>query len=776
MAFYCFDIRYRYTLDLSRIFILVVIILKYPLNKKNNIWVALLLGLSTNAQAQEQALDLSLSELIDTPVLSMLVVFAVIIIAFLFYNLMRFRSYQSDITASEERLKLSLWASGDEMWDWSISDGTLFRTNSNGMYTLPKVDLDTFPPNKDLIHPADLPRVTDTLKQHLSGDTESFECAYRLKSTDDSWSWVLDKGKVVAFENDKPSRMTGTFKDIHQLKKTENDLKIFAQSIENIAEGVIIFDNELRVVHINPGYEVITGHSAKSTIGTKLKFSQITRTLAQEIKAEVDRCGHWQGDVSGQTKTGGLYMAYITANCIKDELGTITNYVAIVSDTTKRKRTEAKLVKMAKTDTLTGLPNREVFFSNLQKQVTKKSETAVLVFDLDNFKKINDSVGHQLGDELLKQIGNRIKPLSGSNETLYRLGGDEFAFVMEKTNDIHKVTLIAKQILTLLSTPYRINQHEFVIAGSIGIVLYPDDGLKPETLLRNADTAMYHAKADGNKYLFFNNEMNKQAVKRLQIENLIRHGLKEDYFQVYYQPKASLKSGSLIGMEALVRFITPKKGLINPSIFIPIAEETGQIIDIGDLVLRKACIDMKRWIDKGLITGRVAVNLSARQFTLPDLTERIDNILSETGLPPGHLELEITEGTVMNNPKHAITIMHQLRERGIHLALDDFGTGYSSLSYLRKFPLNTLKIDKAFVDDCSTNIGKAMIDTIVTIARNLSLSTVAEGVETSEQKALMASMKCDFIQGYLYSKPLSASDFAKFANKHKNKLRTPIAS
>lgn len=388
----------------------------------------------------------------------------------------------------------------------------------------------------------------------------------------------------------------------------------------------------------------------------------------------------------------------------------------------------------------------------------------LLVFDIDDFKKINDSLGHQTGDTLLKQIATRILKLISRDESLYRLGGDEFAVVMEKTNDIHNVTLMAKRILKELSSPFHIDHHEFVVAGSIGIVLYPDDGYQPETLLKNADTAMYHAKEDGNKYLFFNADMNKKAVKRLQIENLIRVGLKENYFHVYYQPKANLKTGQLSGMEALVRFITPKKGLISPGTFVPIAEETGQIVEIGDVVLRKACQDMKRWVDAGIITGRVAVNLSARQFTLPDLTERIDNILKETGLNPKNLELEITEGTVMNNPQHAIKIMHQLRDRGIHLALDDFGTGYSSLSYLRKFPLNTLKIDRAFVEDSNTSVGKAMIDTIITIARNLSLSTVAEGVETEQQKEFMQQMDCDVLQGYLYSKPLSGSEFSKFAN------------
>ena len=597
------------------------------------------------------------------------------------------------------------------------------------------------------------------------GLTDSFECAYRLKTPDDKWHWILDRGKVVNRDEDgNPIRMTGTFKNIQQLKKTENELKIFAQSIESIAEGVIIFDNKINIIHVNPGYVAITGRTPHSILGKKLNFNNISSTMVREIKQEVDTKGLWQGDISGQHSNGNMYIAYVTVNCIKDQVGKITHYVAIVSDTTKRKKTEAKLIEMARMDSLTGLPNRNVFFSNLQKCVHKKQPAAVLVFDLDDFKKINDSLGHQTGDSLLKQIGTRILKLLSRDESLYRLGGDEFAVIMEKTNDIHKVTQFAKRILEELSTPFHIEQHEFVVAGSIGIVLYPDDGSQPETLLKNADTAMYHAKEDGNRYLFFNAEMNKRAVKRLQIENLIRVGLKDNYFHVYYQPKADLRTGELIGMEALVRFITPKKGLINPGTFIPIAEETGQIVEIGDVVLKKACQDMKRWVDAGIIKGRVAVNLSARQFTLPDLSERIDNILSETGLKPNNLELEITEGTVMDNPQHAIKIMHQLRERGIHLALDDFGTGYSSLSYLRKFPLNTLKIDKAFVDDSNSSVGKAMIDTIITIARNLSLSTVAEGVETEEQKAFMQSMDCDVLQGYLYSKPLSPQDFAKFAN------------
>ncbi|MDA8622042.1 EAL domain-containing protein [Psychrosphaera sp.] len=737
--------------------------LKYNKNKLFSLLVTITVGLPTGvAQAITTNVPsdgLSNAHWLNVLLLCLCVLFASIAI----YGVIRFKRYQRAMLNSDQRLNFSLWVSGDEMWDWHINEGKLFRTNSRGTYPLSNINPNVFPPNKPYIHPGDIERVRTKLANHISGNTDAFECVYRLRDKE-GWRWVLDKGRIVIrSDKGKPIRMTGIFKDIQKLKTAESELEIFAKSIENLSEGVIILDPMLNVVHVNPGYSKITGYDPEEVLGEKLRLTSISSTLIYEIKRDVDANGSWRGDITGQNKDSSMFLAYVTANSIKDKEGNISNYVAIVSDTTRRKTAEAKLLKLASTDSLTKLPNRNVFFSNLQTCVDKKVQTAVLVFDLDDFKKINDSLGHQLGDILLVEIAKRIKPITNNLNTLYRLGGDEFALIMEKTNDITTVTAAAKQILKKLSTPFRIAKHEFVVAGSIGIVLYPDDGKQPETLLRNADTAMYHAKEGGNRYLFFSEDMNKKAVKRLQVENLIRLGLKEDYFQVYYQPKMKFSDGTLSGMEALVRFITPKNGLVSPGTFIPIAEETGQIVEIGDLVLKKACIDMKRWLDEGIIKGRVAVNLSARQFNLPDLMQRIDRILVETELNPHHLELEITEGTVMNNAKHAIETMHQIRDRGIHLAMDDFGTGYSSLSYLRKFPLNTLKIDKAFVDDAGSDIGKAMIDTIVTIARNLGLSTVAEGVENDEQRAFMTEMECDVLQGYLYSKPLTAMEFSQFA-------------
>lgn len=377
---------------------------------------------------------------------------------------------------------------------------------------------------------------------------------------------------------------------------------------------------------------------------------------------------------------------------------------------------------------------------------------------------------------MLCKLASRLSQHSSYRDKLFRLGGDEFALLLEQTNDLAFITSLAKDLLAKINQPIQVQRHDLAITSSIGIVLFPEDGADPQALLRNADTAMYHAKSQGaNRYLFFNDSMNKQAVKRLQIENLIRYGLKEDYFVVHYQPKMDIVTGQLVGMEALVRFNTPQGGLVSPASFIPVAEETGQIIEIGEVVLRKACRDVKAWIDQGLFHGRVAVNLSSRQFSLPFLCELIDDTLQQTELPSYHLELEITEGTVMQSPPQAIETMKKLRARGIHLAMDDFGTGYSSLAYLKQFPLNTLKIDKAFIDDMNNARGRNMVDTIMTIAHNLNLSVVAEGVEQQAQLEMLRKLRCDVIQGYYYSKPLNAADFYQFLLQQKQQRAKVMA-
>lgn len=686
-------------------------------------------------------------------------------------SIVKMRRYHLKLEHSEERLRLSLWGSGDELWDWNIQTGELYRSASwlNPVTTHP--DSKEFPPNKSQIHPQDVNRVAELLQNHLDGKTAHFEATYRLRTADNNWIWVLDRGKAVAYStNGKPSRMTGTLKNIHQLKQTEEQLQLFARCLQTISDAVVICDTDFTILEVNPAFSKITGRKREKVLKQRFELTLYPSRFMHQIRMQLAEHGSWSGEISEQRINGDTYQAELTFAQIKDEQGNVTQYVAVFSDITDRKQREAELHRLASSDTLTGLPNRALFMQRLADLVARRTEHALLVFDLDNFKKINDSLGHELGDTLLYKLALRLSNYATYQHKLYRLGGDEFALLLDQTNDLHQITTLAKELLGLINQPIVVNQHELVITSSIGIVLFPDDGGDPQALLRNADTAMYHAKSQGaNRYLFFNDAMNKQAVKRLQLENLIRHGLKEDYFAVYYQPKMDLVSGQLVGMEALVRFITPKGGVVSPASFIPIAEETGQIIEIGEVVLRKSCIAVKRWIDQGLFQGRVAVNLSSRQFSLPFLCELIDDTLQQTELPSYHLELEITEGTVMQSPPQAIETMKKLRARGIHLAMDDFGTGYSSLAYLKQFPLNTLKIDKAFIDDMNTARGRNMVDTIMTIAHNLSLNVVAEGVEEAEQLELLRKLRCDVIQGYYYSKPLSEAEFSQFLQQQKHR-------
>ena len=690
--------------------------------------------------------------------------FVALVLPYLLFTIHRLRRSRKQLRLSEHRLKSTVEGSGDTLWDWNVKTGEMLRINDK--YMMNSDTQKNFPPNKSLIHPNDLPSVELLLKQHFAEQSAFFEASYRIKDSFDRWRWVLDRGKIIEKDaNLKPLRMTGTVRDITRLKSTEARLNLFAKCVESLTDALAIYDRNFNLVDLNPSFLSQFGGTREHYLNKSFSLVGYEDSYIEEIKDTVRRTEHWQQEVKLRNSERKTLPFEISIDEIKNEYNQVCNYVVVYSDLTERKKAESQLHNLSNRDRTTGLPNRNLFFTDLKKLAKKDDHHALLVFDLDNFKKINDSLGHQLGDSLLAKLAMRLNKLTREKDVFYRLGGDEFALVMSGTNDIHTITRMAKQFLAAIATPFKMAGHELVITSSLGIVLYPEDGNTPELLLKNADTAMYHAKKKGNSYLFFNDTMNRQAVKRLQIENLMRFGLKEDHFEVYYQPKMNIRTGKFTGMEALVRFITPKKGIISPGVFIPIAEETGQIIEIGEVVLNKACRDVKEWLDAGLFNGRVAVNLSAKQFSLPDLTTRIDIILQKNELPSYFLELEITEGTVMDDPQDAISIMRSLSARGIHLAMDDFGTGYSSLAYLKQFPLNTLKVDKAFIDDMETERGRNMVDSIVTIAHNLDLHVVAEGVEQAKQITILEQLNCETMQGYHYSKPLSKTEFTAFLKK-----------
>lgn len=733
-------------------------------------YILLLASLATaySASAFESSFNLNLNALVVSVCAIMLLV--VVYLLTIVHSLKR---SHSQLQLSEKRLKSTVEGSGDTLWDWNIKTGKVIRINDK--YVMNSNNLVEFPPNKSLIHPRDLTHVDYLLKKHFAEESTFFEATYRIKDSFGKWHWVLDRGKIIEKDaNLSPLRMTGTVRDISQLKSTEDRLNLFAKCVESLTDALAIYDKDFRLVDINPSFLTLFGGVREQYLKKEFHLAGYDKSYIESIKNTVRKHEHIQEEVKLRNSDHALLPFEISIDEIKNAQNQITNYVVVYSDLTERKKTESELNNLSNRDRTTSLPNRNLFFSDLQKLAKQHSHHALLVFDLDNFKKINDSLGHQLGDSLLAKLAMRLNKFTRENDVFYRLGGDEFALVMSNTNDILTITRMAKQFLAAIATPFKMAGHELAITSSVGIVLFPEDGNTPEILLKNADTAMYHAKKKGNSYLFFNDTMNRQAVKRLQIENLMRFGLKEDHFEVYYQPKMNIRTGKLAGMEALVRFITPKKGVISPGVFIPIAEETGQIIEIGEVVLNKACRDVKQWLDAGLFNARVAVNLSAKQFSLPDLTSRIDVILQKNELPSYFLELEITEGTVMDDPQEAIAIMRSLSARGIHLAMDDFGTGYSSLAYLKQFPLNTLKVDKAFIDDMKTERGRNMVDSIVTIAHNLDLHVVAEGVEQASQISILEELNCETLQGYYYSKPLSKDEFTAFLKQQKSQSKLSL--
>ncbi|ADN76828.1 diguanylate cyclase/phosphodiesterase with PAS/PAC sensor(s) [Ferrimonas balearica DSM 9799] len=674
---------------------------------------------------------------------------------------LRRQRVQARIAQSEERLKLSLWGSGDEMWDWDMEAGRIYRSNIWGILEFPR-DGKRSSGAESNIHPDDVERVNQLLSRHFSGDSDHFEATYRVKSKLGDWVWILDRAKIVERDDqDRPTRMTGTIKDISSIKEAEERLNLFARALRNISEGMFILDDDMRYLEVNEACLEITGFEKEHFVNETLKFDRYPQAYTDDIIRIVQQQGRWNGELELSRSNGRLIQIELTLDQIK-ESGTHNHfYVGVFSDITHRKQAESELRRLTNNDILTGLPNRSYLQISLDSLVRRQVPLCLLIFDLDNFKKVNDSLGHGAGDALLCHVANRVRNHLPEQASLYRLGGDEFAVIFDGDQAINYSTKLAQEILAAFSQPFQLEQGEVVVNSSIGIVTFPDDDVDRQALLRKADLAMYHAKGQGGQcYQFFNESLNQAAMERLDTENLIRQALKDNHFEVYYQPKVDLPTKQIKGMEALVRLNHPTRGLISPGEFIPLAEETGLIVEIGEHVLKQACFAAEKWRQMGLLKGRVAVNLSSQQFILPDLCERIERILKLTRLPADWLELEITEGTVIQQPEQAIATMRTLNQLGIHLALDDFGTGYSSLSYLKRFPINTLKIDKSFVDDIAiTAKDRMMAASIITIARNMELSVVAEGVEEKAQLSVLEELRCDMVQGYLFSRPIPEMEF-----------------
>ncbi len=556
-------------------------------------------------------------------------------------------------------------------------------------------------------------------------------------------------------------------------RTADESLGLKARVVDTNALAIIMADADLNIIYVNEAFEKVSGYSRDEVIGRHPRMlcsDRNDRKLYMSMKKELQD-GHWQGEIWGIQKSGGESPIWVYIHAVRDGLGTVTHYAATLFDITLFKQNEQRLEHMAHYDILTNLPNRSLMYDRLTQalRVAKRyrNSVAVMLLDVDRFKEVNDTLGHHIGDQLLIQAATRLIGCVRETDTVARMGGDEFLAILPEIGNVGNAVHIAQKFIEALSTPFKLEEHEVFVSGSVGITMYPNDSEDIHMLVKNADTAMYHAKAQGkNNFKFFTEEINTSTVERFKLESRFRRALEKLEFQLNYQPKVDIRSGKMVGMEALLRWYHPDQGHVNPALFIPLAEETGLLSQLSEWALKEACRQNKEWQNLGLPPLRVSVNLSARHFHKKDLPDIVGNILAEAGLAPEHLMLEITEGTIIEKVDETIETLKSFRTMGVGVSIDDFGTGYSSLNYLNRFSIDELKIDRSFVSDILNDFdSRKVITAIIALAHNLNLAVVAEGVETKEQYDFLKESDCDEIQGYYFSKPLSSEDFRNLISR-----------
>lgn len=543
-------------------------------------------------------------------------------------------------------------------------------------------------------------------------------------------------------------------------------LRLQEQIIAHTSEAMMVTDADLRILAVNPAFERITGYAAAEVIGQMpaiLRSGRHAPEFYDDICARVASNGYWHGEVWDRRKNGEIYPKLMRVQALFDEAGQAAlHYLAVFSDISAHKAQEARIEYLSHHDPLTSLPNRLAMDGLLEETLLAAARTmsrvAVMIIDLDNFKTVNDSLGHHAGDLLLSEVASRLQDLLAPPARLFRLGGDEFVVVLPEVPSQESVILLVQRVVRAISEPCSVAGHQLHTSPSIGISLYPDDGDQAEALVRNADTAMYYAKANGrNNYQFFAEPMNAAANRRLHLESELWDALAGNQLLLHYQPQVDLVSGRIVGVEALVRWQHPERGMVGPADFIPVAEECGLILPLGHWVLLTACRQAKALLDDGIDVGEIAVNISAHQFRQPEFAQSVQAILHETGLPAELLELEITESTVMHGADSSARTLTELKQMGVKLAIDDFGTGYSSLSYLRRFPVDRLKIDRTFVSDLESDADAAsLVASIISLGHSLGLNLVAEGVENASQAEFLRTRACQRVQGFHFFRPVDA--------------------
>lgn len=590
---------------------------------------------------------------------------------------------------------------------------------------------------------------------------------------------------LVWDEHDKFEGLLGVARDISQQRSAEKDLRMAATVFEHSTSAILITDPAGYIVQANEAFSRVSGYSVEQVLDqlpNLLTVDEQQQAHLQYVIKQLNQHNTWEGEVWLKRRNGEHYPAWVGITAVFDDEGDLASYVCFFSDISERKASEQRIHRLAYYDALTHLPNRTLFqdrlHTALQQAERNKSWVVLMFLDLDRFKPINDSLGHAAGDRMLKDMATRLLACVDDDDTVARMGGDEFTLLLQpratRVMALNRAVGVAEQILASLVQPFVLESREFFVTASIGIALSPQDGNELSQLMKNADTAMYHAKERGkNNFQFYQADMNASALERLELESDLRHALEQQEFILYYQPQFSGDGKRLTGVEALLRWNHPRRGLVPPGDFIPVLEELGLVVDVGDWVLAESCRQLKRWHQEKVRVPKVSVNISARQFSDGQLGTRIASILKETGLSPACLELELTESILMREVSEALQILASLKNLGLSIAVDDFGTGYSSLNYLKQFPIDVLKIDRTFVDGLPSGEQDAQIvRAIIAMAHSLNLAVIAEGVETHEQLEFLREHGCDEIQGYLFGRPMPAHLLVKQLQAYGFKLAT----
>lgn len=551
------------------------------------------------------------------------------------------------------------------------------------------------------------------------------------------------------------------------LKENRERLRQAAAVFDCTREGVLVTDTQGLIVHVNRAFMEITGYQCEDVMGQRPSLFKSGRHSAhfyQQMFQALESTGEWSGEIWNRRKSGEVYPQWQTIRVIHDDQGKVSHYVAVFSDISAMKNSEHELAHLAHHDPLTDLPNRLLFTDRAEQALASaqvhKRGCALLLMDLDHFKIINDSLGHNVGDQLLKLVAERLSGLFGPGVTLARLGGDEFAVLAESCPQVVQAAALAQRMLNAMKDPFIFDGNQLFISASIGISLFPSDALSAEQLLRNADSALFKAKSAGREgYALYTEELTAHAQHRVEIAGELRRALDQHELRVYYQPVHDLHDSRLVGVEALVRWQHPERGLVSPGEFIPIAERTGLIAEIDAWVMDQACRQMCQWLADGAPLSFIAINVSSRLFARRELYEQVAQVLHTTGLDPAFLELEVTESAVMGDPEVALEQLHRLRELGLRLAIDDFGTGYSSLLRLKRLPVQKLKIDQGFVAGLPWDEDDAaIVRVVIALAKSMGMQVHAEGIEQVEQARFLLDQECDMGQGYWFGRPMPADE------------------